>query len=78
MNLPFRFAGLLIAGVAGLLACVEARAAATSRPNIVFILLDNVGQEWFGCYGSEERCTPNIDRLAKTGVRVEHCYTPPV
>ncbi|MBI3879120.1 MAG: sulfatase-like hydrolase/transferase [Verrucomicrobia bacterium] len=54
------------------------RAAAPARPNIVFILLDNVGQEWFGCYGSEEKCTPNIDRLARTGVRVEHCYTPPV
>src|SRR5262245_11244426 len=48
------------------------------RPNIVFMLLDNVGQEWFGCYGSEENCTPNIDRLAKSGVRVENCYTPPV
>src|SRR5262245_63966080 len=49
-----------------------------SRPNIVFILLDNVGQEWFGCYGSGEGCTPNIDRLARTGVRIENCYTPPV
>lgn len=48
------------------------------RPNVVFILLDNVGQEWFGCYGSEERCTPNIDRLARGGVRVEHCYAHPV
>jgi arylsulfatase A-like enzyme len=48
------------------------------RPNIVFILLDNVGQEWFGCYGSQEGCTPNIDQLARAGVRVENCYTPPV
>ncbi|MBI3852113.1 MAG: sulfatase-like hydrolase/transferase [Verrucomicrobia bacterium] len=53
-------------------------AAPATKPNVVFILLDNVGQEWFGCYGSEEHCTPNIDRLAQTGVRVEHCYTPPV
>ena len=53
-------------------------ANAQERPNVVFILLDNVGQEWFGCYGSEENCTPNIDRLAQTGVRVENCYTPPV
>src|SRR6476619_2046805 len=44
-------------------------------PNIVFILLDNVGQEWFGCYGSEEHCTPNIDRLAQSGVRFANCYT---
>lgn len=54
-------------------------AAQPARPlNIVFVMLDNVGQEWFGAYGSEENCTPNIDRLARTGVRLENCYTPPV
>jgi arylsulfatase A-like enzyme len=53
-------------------------APAGQRPNIIFVLLDNVGQEWFGSYGSEENCTPNIDRLARDGVRVENCYTPPV
>ncbi len=46
-----------------------------AQPNIVFILLDNVGREWFGCYGSEEQCTPNYDRLARAGVRFENCYT---
>lgn len=45
------------------------------RPNVVVILLDNVGREWFGCYGSEEACTPHIDRLAREGVRFENCYT---
>lgn len=53
-------------------------AAETRAPNLVFILLDNIGQEWFGCYGGEVGVTPNIDRLAAEGVRVEHCYTPPV
>jgi arylsulfatase A-like enzyme len=53
-------------------------AAAQQRPNVVFILLDNLGQEWFGCYGSEEKCTPNIDRLARDGVRFQHCYTMPI
>ena len=48
---------------------------AVERPNIVVILLDNVGREWFGCYGSEENCTPNIDRLAASGVRFANCYT---
>jgi len=52
--------------------------AAAEPPNLVMILLDNLGQEWLGCYGSEEAVTPNIDRLASTGLRVEHCYTPPV
>lgn len=50
-------------------------AAAAEKPNIVVILLDNVGREWFGCYGSEEKCTPNIDRLAAGGVRFANCYT---
>lgn len=61
-----------------LLSLCFAQAADVPRPNIVFIMLDNVGQEWFGCYGSEEVCTPNIDRLATTGMRVQHCYTAPV
>lgn len=48
---------------------------AADRPNVVFILLDNVGREWFGCYGSAENCTPNIDRIAQSGVRFANCYT---
>jgi arylsulfatase A-like enzyme len=59
------------------LSCLVSNAVA-APPNIVCIMLDNVGQEWFGCYGSEEGCTPQIDRLAATGMRVAHCYTPPV
>ncbi len=51
---------------------------AAERPNVVFILLDNCGQEWLGCYGSDEGRTPNIDKLAASGVRFEHCYTFPV
>src|SRR5688500_2448801 len=53
----------------------QAAPAAAARPNIVLILLDNIGQEWFGCYGSEEGVTPHIDRLAATSVRVANCYT---
>ncbi len=52
--------------------------AATRPPNVIFILLDNIGQEWFGCYGGEAGVTPTIDGLAAAGVRVEHCYTAPV
>jgi arylsulfatase A-like enzyme len=57
------------------LSVVHTSAADSDRPNIVVILLDNVGKEWFGCYGSEENCTPNIDRLAAGGVRFANCYT---
>lgn len=59
-------------------ACGSPPTVSADRPNIVFILLDNVGQEWFGCYGSEEGATPNIDALARDGARVEHCYSHPV
>src|SRR5688572_30376823 len=50
----------------------------TGAPNIVFILIDNCGKEWVGAYGSEENCTPNIDRLAGGGLLVSNCYTPVV
>lgn len=61
-----------------LLAAFATAQTADSRPNIVFILLDNVGQEWFGCYGSEDDCTPTIDRLAREGVRAVNCYAAPI
>ena len=32
------------------------------QPNILFILLDNIGKDWFRCYGSQENVTPNIVR----------------
>jgi arylsulfatase len=48
-------------------------AAATTRPNIVLILADDLGFSDLGCYGSEI-ATPNIDRLAATGVRFTQFY----
>lgn len=48
------------------------------RPNVLLVLLDNIGKDWFRCYGSQEDVTPNIDRLARTGAKVRHFYTTPV
>jgi len=48
--------------------------AAERKPNIVFVLGDNLGKDWIGCYGSDERPTPHIDKLAAAGVRFRHCY----
>jgi arylsulfatase A-like enzyme len=47
-------------------------------PNILFVLMDNIGQDWFGCCGSNEGVTPFIDRLAGEGVRFPHCYVSPL
>ncbi|MEX0700539.1 MAG: sulfatase-like hydrolase/transferase [Planctomycetales bacterium] len=56
-----------------------ARAAEADRPpNVVFVLIDNAGKDWFRCYGSQEDATPNIDRLARTGLKFRHCYVTPV
>lgn len=41
---------------------------ADERPNFVVILCDDVSSDMFGCYGNTETKTPNIDRLAQSGV----------
>jgi len=56
----------------------EAVAHTGKRPNILFVLLDNVGKDWFRCYGSQENQTPNLDRLACTGMKVRNFYVTPV
>lgn len=47
---------------------------AQSRPNIVLILADDLGYGDLGCYGQERIRTPNIDRLAATGMRFTQAY----
>jgi arylsulfatase A-like enzyme len=44
------------------------------KPNIVFILLDDLGYSDLGCYGSKFYETPNIDRLAMQGVMFTDAY----
>jgi len=50
----------------------EAREA--KRPNIIFILADDLGYGDLGCYGQQTIRTPNIDRMASEGVRFTQCY----
>ncbi|MDP2886167.1 MAG: sulfatase-like hydrolase/transferase [Ignavibacteria bacterium] len=46
------------------------------KPNIIFILADDYGVGEVGCYGADNYKTPNIDQLARGGVRFTHAYTP--
>jgi arylsulfatase A len=46
----------------------------SSRPNFVFILADDLGWADLGCYGSDLHETPNIDRLARQGMRFTDAY----
>jgi arylsulfatase A len=64
-----------------LLAClftVVANAAAPAKPNIIFILADDLGLDGVSCYGADQHKTPNIDALAATGTRFETCYAAPL
>ncbi len=45
------------------------------RPNIVFIMADDLGYGELGCYGQKKIKTPNIDRLAEEGVRFTDYYS---
>ena len=51
-----------------------------AKPNIVFILADDCGLDGVGCYGSDrfKGKTPNLDRLAETGMRFTQCYSTPL
>lgn len=51
------------------------RAVAADRPNIVFILADDVGIEALGCYGGESYETPRLDALAKSGTRFDYGFS---
>jgi arylsulfatase A-like enzyme len=50
------------------------QAPAATPPNVIFFLVDDLGQRDLGCYGSTFYETPNIDRLAKEGARFTDAY----
>ncbi|MEN8228772.1 MAG: sulfatase-like hydrolase/transferase [Bacteroidota bacterium] len=47
-------------------------------PNIILIMADDLGYECLGANGGTSYHTPELDRLAKTGIRFEHCYAQPL
>src|SRR5450759_2585587 len=47
----------------------------SKKPNIIFILADDLGYGDIGCYGQQKIATPNIDRLAKMGVKFTDFYS---
>ena len=57
----------------GLLVLFSTAAQATERPNILLMMVDDLGFSDFGCYGSEIE-TPNVDKLAAGGVRMSQFY----
>ena len=52
--------------------------ASGSKPNIIFILADDLGIGDLSCYGSDNNKTPIIDNLAKSGMQFNKAYTAPL
>lgn len=69
---------LLLAVFLGLIAIHAGHAAdAPPRPNIIFILGDDVGLGNLSCYGADVFRTPRLDQLARSGLRFTHAYATP-
>ncbi len=64
----------LLVSLAGLPALTFAQTP-PRKPNIVFILADDLGINDLGCYGRKDQRTPNLDKLAKKGMRFTSAYS---
>ena len=51
-----------------------AKPAKSARPNIIYIMCDDMGYGDLGCYGQPYISTPNIDRMAREGMRFTQAY----
>ena len=67
-------AGVLGLGRLEALAAAFGKSSNTAKPNFLFILADDLGWSQVGCYGSDFYETPNIDRLARQGMRFTDAY----
>ena len=66
----------MLTGLAGLLLAGSlSTIASPQKPNIVFILADDLGYGELACYGQEKIKTPNIDKMAKEGMKFTQHYT---
>ena len=69
------FVGGTLGAVAAAAAVFGSPVKASSRPNILFILADDMGWGDLSCYGRPDYSTPNLDRLAKHGMRFTNAYS---
>ncbi|MBT4693821.1 MAG: sulfatase-like hydrolase/transferase, partial [Planctomycetaceae bacterium] len=75
MNLNSRYiATLIVVGTILSTVYTTAVTAAAKRPNILFIMSDDHAYQAIGAYGSKVNKTPNIDRIAREGMRFDRAF----
>src|SRR5947209_18498155 len=78
MNRRHLFLGLITA-VGGLLAAPQQAAVAATPPNFVLILMDDMGYGDIACFNPKTKNrTPNLDRMAREGMKLTSFYAAPV
>lgn len=70
MKYVYQLAGLLML----LPVALRSDLLAAERPNVLFVLCDDLRQDALGCYGSKHVRTPNIDAIAARGVRFQNSF----
>ena len=48
--------------------------ALAAKPNVILVFIDDMGWGDFSCFGNEAAQTPEVDRMAKEGIRFEQFY----
>ncbi|MCM1109578.1 MAG: arylsulfatase [Clostridium sp.] len=74
MNSKFLFCGIGTVSTLAGAAVGQAQAQTSDRPNIIYIMCDDMGYGDLGCYGQKLIATPNIDRMASEGMRFTQAY----
>ncbi|HRT66001.1 MAG TPA: sulfatase-like hydrolase/transferase [Candidatus Hydrogenedentes bacterium] len=70
--------GMAAAWLAGATAHASGSKGTDRPPNFIVILADDMGAKELSCYGNKVHHTPNLDRLAETGVKFETCFASPI
>src|SRR5271166_6196248 len=65
---------LWVAGLLGVLFASTTAAEGPERPNVVLIIADDMAWDDCGAYGNRKVGTPNIDRLAREGMRFDRAF----
>ncbi|WP_281614753.1 sulfatase [Flammeovirga sp. SubArs3] len=74
MSYKIRFSDLICIPLISLFLCNHVEAKDKPKPNIIFILVDDLGYKDLGCYGSTFYETPNLDQLAERSMMFTNAY----